>query len=148
MTHPKGAGFGFTDPARRTDRKAYGEGVDEGGSGAASPFHFPAEDDPLHLHHRMDCPRCLDAGRDGDERGTVEVSLGVHLSKSRPEPFDPVLTLVMIVSPSITRNEGPRLECSEGCSLTDSEWAIVLASSFLDACRGYVDQARRRRRRR
>lgn len=142
MTHPKHAGVAFNLPERRLARGG------EQGEAPDSPFYFPAEDDPLHLYHKMDCPRCLDAGRDGEERGTVEVALGVHLTKIPPEPFDPVLTLGMTVSPSISRTTGPRLECSEGCTLTDNEWAVVLGASFLDACRGYVDLQRRRGRKR
>lgn len=125
MTHPKGAGFGFprSQPDQRLTR---GEKKGEEGS----PFALPLLDDPVHLHHRMDCPRCLDAER--RVRGTVEVTMAIHLHVVEGCP-----ALGLTIAPRITRT-GPDLHCTAGCALTDEEWEVVLGAAFLDACRGYA----------
>jgi hypothetical protein len=144
VTHPKGAGFEIEDPrsARRTTRKAFDEGVDEGGSGVpGAPFVLPMRDAPVHLTHGMDCPRCLSGGRDGDERGWVEVNLGLHVSDVVPPGLPEMLALGVTLTPRLTR-QGPVTHCSRGCALDDEEWELILAAAFLDVCAGYADRAR------
>jgi hypothetical protein len=141
VTHPKGAGFGIDDP-RPARRKAFDEGVDEGSTGVpGSPFILPMRDAPVHLTHGMDCPRCLNAGRDGDARGWVEVNLGLHVSDVVPPGIPEMLALGMTLTPRLTR-QGPVTHCSRGCALDDEEWELILAAAFLDVCTGYADRAR------
>lgn len=141
MTHPKGAGFGIDDP-RPARRKAYDEGVDEGGSGVpGAPFILPMRDAPVHLTHGMDCPRCLNAGRDGEARGWVEVNLGLHVSEIVPPGRLPTIALGVTLTPRLTPL-GPLTGCSRGCDLDTEEWELILAAAFLDVCAGYADRAR------
>jgi hypothetical protein len=141
VTHPKGAGFGIEDP-RPARRKAYDEGVDEGGSGVpGAPFILPMREAPVHLTHGMDCPRCLAAGRDGDARGWVEVNLGLHVSDVVPPGYPETIALGLTLSPQMTRR-GPLTACSRGCALDDEEWELILSAAFLDVCAGYADRAR------
>jgi hypothetical protein len=139
VTHPKGAGFGFEEPRR----KAYDEGVSKGESTGVpgSPFILPMRDAPVHLTHGMDCPRCLNAGRDGDARGWVEVNLGLHVSDVVPPGFPETIALGLTLSPRMTRR-GPLTACSRGCALDEEEWELILSAAFLDVCTGYAGRAR------
>jgi hypothetical protein len=155
MTHPKGPGFRpIFDPlpdGRLT------RGGDEGSiacppsdepypalAGPDSPFALPLLGEPVQLTHRMDCPRCLGlllSDAPGAPRGTIEVTMGVHLHTVDTVGLDadeegwPALGLTL--SPRLTR-AGPVLHCSAGCRLTAEEWEVVLGAAFLEACKGYV----------
>lgn len=167
MTHPKRLGVSFDPPPERPPRRLTRGGG--GGAGSAKrseagQFVVPWYGHGVHLSHRMDCPRCLDAGRDtlsGDPTGTVEISLSLHLHVIEDDEEEADFEDVEGTMPLLALTIGPRLggvpgspddpllvkrACSRGCALDDEDWGILLGAAFLDICERYAAQTGQRRR--
>lgn len=154
MTHPKGAGFGVDDPRARSQERRSTRGRRGGADREAflDRFRLPGRGEPVHLHHAMDCPRCLERDEPVATRGRVEIVCGLHLTDVRfPGTGEAVAALGLTITPALREEgSGARIEpaCTRGCVLSPDDWELLLAASFLGLCEKYVEREQRLRGRR